>query len=1006
MQKLIFHQQRQRYEFLCNFGEHYVAKKAGFKWDGEKIRRWWTKDIHTALKLEKYAAPELRTEFDARLKEKAERREASRAFNADIEIPAPQGLDYMPFQRAGIAYALARPHTLIADQMGLGKAQPLDTPILTPKGWVKMGDIQIGDEVIGNDGEPTKVIGVYPQGERNCFKVTFSDRTETECDLDHLWQVTTADWKFRGAPPKVLPTSELLRLGLKDKAGNRKWEIPLVKNPVAFRHQDLPISPWLLGVLIGDGGFSQVSVYLSNPEPEILKRVENEIKPLGLYLKKTEPNREDRYDYRLTHGESNKPNPIKEILKDLGLMGKMSYQKHIPHPYLFSRPEQRSELLRGLMDTDGWVTQGKRGNAAQLSTSSPQLADDIVFLVQSLGGVARRKVKPTTHRDAHLITISLPRGMQPFWLPRKRNVYPNMREKYAPTRKIESIEFSRRVAAQCIKVQNGNGLYLTNDCIVTHNTIQAIGTINAMATEDVNRVLVVCPASLRLNWQQEAEKWLVHEHLHPKVIGPKNPMTGNESFLIINYDICSKHKDALRSVNWDVMICDEAHYMKNNRAQRSVAILGLTDKKKGIDIPPVPAKRKLFLTGTPIVNRPNELHPLVAALAPTEFGNFWTFARRYCNAQQTRFGWDFKGATNLDELQDRLRETCMVRRLKKDVLTDLPAKRRSIIEIPANGKTRVIAAERKAAALHEDTLAELKAAVELAKVSDDPNVYAEAVEKLKAAAAAAFTEMSKLRRETAIAKAPLVAQHVRDSVEAGGKVVVFAHHHEVTDLLMNALDDLGCVKLDGRDSMEDRNAAVNAFQENDEVQVFVGGIKAAGVGLTLTASSHVVFSELDWTPAGMSQAEDRCHRIGQQNQVLVQHLVFEESIDVKIAHTLVEKQSIIEKALDAESVASPELAEPIVPIVTQVSEVPPIQTRKAALEKAAAKLTDADIAKIHADLKVLAACCDGANAIDGMGFNKIDTRIGKSLAATQKLTPKQAALGKRLTTKYRRQLTQ
>ena len=655
MPTLIHHSERNRYEFVCEYGEQYPAKSAGFRWD-PKPKRWWTNDTDKALKLAEYADADLRTEFDTRLKAKAERREASRQTDADIEVPAPEGLAYMPFQRAGIAYALNREHTLIADEMGLGKS------------------------------------------------------------------------------------------------------------------------------------------------------------------------------------------------------------------------------------------------------------------------------------------------------------------------------------------------------------IESLGFINALPADEVQRVLLICPASLRLNWQQEAEKWLVHEHLHPKVIGPKNPMTGNESFMIINYDILNKHKDALRSIDWDVLIADECHYLKNNRSLRSKALLGEKGKKGVVISEPVPAKRKLFLTGTPIVNRPKELHPIAAALSEKEFGNFWEFARRYCGAEQTRWGWDFDGATNLDELQDRLRETIMVRRLKKDVLTDLPAKRRSIIEIPANGKTRVVQAEQKAAALHEDTLAELKAAVELAKVSDDPNVYADAVEKLKEAAAAAFTEMSKLRKETAIAKAPLVAQHVRDSVEAGGKVVVFAHHHEVTDLLMSELDDLGCVKLDGRDDMETRNAAVNAFQENDDVKVFVGGVKAAGVGLTLTASSHVVFSELDWTPAGMSQAEDRCHRIGQQNQVLVQHLVFEESVDVKIARTLVEKQTIIEKALDAETAAT-ELSEPIVPIVTDPT-VPPIQTRKVALEKSAAKLTEADIAKIHADLKLLSAFCDGANAIDGMGFNKIDTRIGKSLAATEKLTPKQAALGQKLTRKYHRQLTQ
>ena len=268
--------------------------------------------------------------------------------------------------------------------------------------------------------------------------------------------------------------------------------------------------------------------------------------------------------------------------------------------------------------------------------------------------------------------------------------------------------------------------------------------------------------------------------------------------------------------------------------------------------------------------------------------------------------------------------------------------------------------------------------------------------KLKVAAQAHFTEMATLRRETAIAKAPLVAAHVRDAVDAGGKVVVFAHHHEVIDTLMSELDDLGCVKLDGRDNMQARNAAVNAFQEDEDVNVFVGGIQAAGVGLTLTASSHVVFAELDWVPGNISQAEDRCHRIGQADQVLVQHLVFERSIDVRLARTLVSKQAVIDKALDVET--------KVEPVVPTTDEKPAVSVRKDQLAKAAAKLTAEDIAKIHADLKLLSALCDGAEGLDGVGFNKIDTRIGKSLAAAEQLTPKQAALGAKLTRKYHRQL--
>ena len=519
-------------------------------------------------------------------------------------------------------------------------------------------------------------------------------------------------------------------------------------------------------------------------------------------------------------------------------------------------------------------------------------------------------------------------------------------------------------------------------------TIQALGIVNT--TPEAKRVLVVCPASLRLNWKQEAERWLVNSELEPKVIDAKNPITGDENFLIINYDILSKNRNALKASDWDIMIVDEAHYLKNPKAQRTKALLG--EKGKG----GINATRKVFLTGTPIVNRPIEFHPILASIAPTEFGNFFAYTKRYCDAYQNEWGWDFTGASNLDELQDRLRETCMVRRLKVDVLTELPAKRRAVIEIPANGKIRYINAEMKALAAHEDVIAKLRAAVELTKASEKKADYEAAVGRLKAVAQTHFTEMSALRKETAIAKAPLVATHVRDAVEAGNKVVVFAHHHEVIDTLMLELDDLGCVKLDGRDAMEARNDAVNTFQEDEDVNVFVGGIQAAGVGLTLTASSHVIFAELDWVPGNISQAEDRCHRIGQADQVMVQHLVFEGSIDVNIARTLVRKQAVIDQALDAEN------EEPVVPIA---DEKPAVSVRKRQLAKDAAKLTPEKIAKVHSDLKLLASLCDGANAIDGMGFNKIDSYIGKSLADAKYLTPKQAALGQKLTRKYHRQLT-
>ena len=519
-------------------------------------------------------------------------------------------------------------------------------------------------------------------------------------------------------------------------------------------------------------------------------------------------------------------------------------------------------------------------------------------------------------------------------------------------------------------------------------TIQALGVINCI--KEAQKVLIICPASLRLNWKQEAEKWLVRP-MQVGVVDPKTPPNGADDVVIINYDMLGKHHAFLHSRTWDVMVVDECHYLKNDKAKRTKLVLGNWKDK----LDPIPATRKLFLTGTPILNRPIEIQPVLGAIHG-DYNHYFRFAQRYCGAYRSERGWNFRGASNLEELQEGLRSKCMVRRLKQDVLTELPAKRRSVIEIPANGKARLIDAERKAMQKHEAMRDELRAAVELAKESDDPEEYEKAVQRLKEGAQASFVEISELRKKTAIAKAPLVAAHVQDATEAGHKVVVFAHHHEVIDLLYEELSKIGTVKLDGRDDMEARNDAVNRFQTDDTVRVFIGGIHAAGVGLTLTASSHVVFAELDWVPGNMCQAEDRCHRIGQQDQVLIQHLVLEGSIDAQMAKTLIGKQAIIDKALDAEV-----KAEPIVE--TAPEPIAQVSPRRSEIERVAKTLDDEEIALIHQKLRLLAAWCDGANALDGRGFNKIDARIGHSLANASHLTPKQAALGKKIVHKYRGQ---
>lgn len=529
-------------------------------------------------------------------------------------------------------------------------------------------------------------------------------------------------------------------------------------------------------------------------------------------------------------------------------------------------------------------------------------------------------------------------------------------------------------------------------------TIQAIGVINADQT--IKRVLVICPASLRLNWQRELAKWLTREMSIVIANGPSCPTDGFD-VVICNYDIADKHKSALQGIEWDLLICDEAHYMKSPDAKRTRAILGSEGTRKREAEPSIRARRKLFLTGTPIPNRPIEGWPIFSALGA--FSNFFGFAKRYCNAQQNGYGWDFSGSSNLPELQDKLRATIMVRRLKEDVLTELPAKRRAIIELPANGAASAIAAETAEYERQEEALDALRVAVELAKASDDPAVYDDAVAALRRAASVAFAEMSKVRHATAVAKVPYVVDHLRNLIENGEKVVVFAWHKDVIAAILAEFP--GAVSITGDTPMQARQDAVDRFQTDPTCLLFAGNIQAAGVGITLTASAHVVFAELDWVPGNVSQAEDRTHRIGQRNSVLIEHLVLEGSIDARMAKTLVAKQRVIDEALDREH--EPMASEPALPAARSEQAEPATKSlTRAKIDEAAATMLPARIEAIHECLRFLAGMdADYAREQNGIGFSRYDVEIGHSLAACGFLTPRQAVLGAKLVNKYRRQLS-
>ena len=240
----------------------------------------------------------------------------------------------------------------------------------------------------------------------------------------------------------------------------------------------------------------------------------------------------------------------------------------------------------------------------------------------------------------------------------------------------------------------------------------------------------------------------------------------------------------------------------------------------------------------------------------------------------------------------------MIRRLKKDVLPELPAKIRQVIELPAGKGSSAIREEVITFERLQAIGAELKARYTASANRDEPE-YRDSVLSLKAAEKVQFGKLAAARHKTAVAKIPAAIEFLENAVEQSKKVIAFAHHHDVIEAIRLRFG-ARCVVIDGGTAQEARQKIVDRFQTDPTIELFIGSA-AAREGLTLTAASHVVMVELDWVPGNVSQAEDRAHRIGQKNAVLVQHLVFEGSVDAKMATMIVSKQEQIDAALNSQA---------------------------------------------------------------------------------------------------------
>jgi len=504
------------------------------------------------------------------------------------------------YDRATFEYSLNG--MLMDAAAGSGKAQPLDAKIKVPGGWATMGDMRVGSQVIAPDGTTVNVSGVYPQGVKDIYEIEFVDGRKTRACGEHLWEChdgrqsnVSRQWDVRS----TLRMKEILE----SRGGNRLY-VPLI-TPDEGTEVQYPLDPYVLGALLGDGGL-RYHVAFCTPDAEVLENVRNALPDTVEFKRITE------IDYSIV-GVERGDNVLRRIVRELGLFGKYSHEKHIPSEYLQGSRTQRLSLLQGLMDTDG--TSDQQGTVSFCS-SSKQLAEGVQYLVRSLGGIARIAVRKPTYtyngetrngRPAYQVNIRHSKPSELFRLKRKQERCKDDGQ-YAATLKlrVKSIKLVGQEEAQCIRVDHPKHLYITDDFIVTHNTISQYATAHCLGADTSvlvvpkNSVFDVWVKTIKVLFKQTPEYWhsLSGEEL-----------TLGKKYYIVHYDYLEKfvafvgaNKGSFGKVYVGI---DESHNF-NEQSNRTNLLIQLCQTLKARDV--------IHASGTPFKAMGSEAITLLATI--------------------------------------------------------------------------------------------------------------------------------------------------------------------------------------------------------------------------------------------------------------------------------------------------------------------------------------------------------------------------------------------------------
>jgi superfamily II DNA or RNA helicase len=782
-----------------------------------------------------------------------------------------------PFQLKGLSW-LWFLHTMqvggvLADDMGVGKSLCANAYTMTPSGWRKMGDLQVGDQVIGSNGLPTTVIGVYPQGVKPVVRLTTTTGASVVCCREHLWAVHTPNDRVRGGALRVMSVEAILAKGLKDKAKNRQWFIPIAK-AMECPETTFSIHPYLLGALLANGHGKVVN----HTWPQEQRVQMAMCLPQGM-----EYHQIDKWTSNICKGRNDKQNILARIVKEIGLDGHLSHEKFIPQEYLFGSVQQRIDLLQGLMDNDGTIS--KEGNVMEYNTTSPQLAKDVIHLVRSLGGTAwmstrdpKFKYKGETKigKEDHRIRMNVP--FCPFRVSWKVERY-KPRTKYHAAHAIDTIEPAGEEECVCIAVDAPDHLYVTEDFLLTHNTVQGIALMQKVQETDGKvKVLIVAPTSVAPEWVKAIRKFapnlstLLWQGKDRKV---SQDQAKKVDVLVTTYALLRYDQDffCATDAEYDYVILDEAQNIKNPASATAIAA------KK------IKAKHRLAMSGTPVMNSLADYWSLFDFASPGLFGSLGKFTETFITPVRD-------GSKDAMEKMRRLAKPFVLRRMKKDVATELPEKQELVRMCEMTPKQAAV--YRKVREEMENLLAQddggknsltiLQGITKMRQISLDARLVSKGDTTLTDA------DSGKLEELLEILDQCLAGDH---------KVLVFSQFTSMLDLISGAIKKKGIIHelLTGATPSAVREEQVARFQRDPTCAVFLLSLQAAGVGLNLFAADTVILCDPWWNQAVEDQATDRAHRTGQKNPVTVYRLISTDTIEEKIMVLKEKKKTLAENAV-------------------------------------------------------------------------------------------------------------